>query len=184
MRHGQTVFNERELVQGFFDSPLTEHGKKQVIHTKQFFKENGVTFDYAYTSTQERASDTLELITDLPYIRLKGIKEMYFGLLEGEPIELLCAVGDYYENPDAMVQFGGESVHAVSERMTNSLTGVMNKGNHQNVLVVSHKSAIKSFLWGLDKKYYAMELNNCAVIKFEYENGKFTFLESIDHDFE
>ena len=34
-------------------------------YAKKYFSENGIIFDHAYSSTQERASDTLELVTDL-----------------------------------------------------------------------------------------------------------------------
>ncbi|WP_263969792.1 hypothetical protein [Companilactobacillus kimchii] len=32
--------------------------------TRQFFEEHQMHFDYCFSSTQERASDTLELVTD------------------------------------------------------------------------------------------------------------------------
>lgn len=86
MRHGQTLFNIRRMIQGASDSPLTEVGIKQAQIAKQYFKNNGIVFDYAYSSTQERAVDTLELVTDMPYERLKGLKEWNFGTFEGESV--------------------------------------------------------------------------------------------------
>lgn len=41
-----------------------------------WFEENGSSFDYAYCSTSECCSDTLELITSQAYTQLKGLKEM------------------------------------------------------------------------------------------------------------
>lgn len=90
MRHGETMFNVQHKIQGWCDSPLTEKGKQQAIQAGQYFKEHGITFDHAYCSTSERCSDTLELITDMPYQRLKGLKEMYYGELEGESERLNC----------------------------------------------------------------------------------------------
>ena len=76
MRHGQTLFNLRKKIQGACDSPLTDEGKRQAKIAGLYFKENNIIFDHAYSSTQERASDTLEIVTDykMPYERLKGIK--------------------------------------------------------------------------------------------------------------
>lgn len=49
------------------------------IYTKEYFEKEHITFDHVYSSTSERCSDTLEIITDMKYIRLKGLKEMFYG---------------------------------------------------------------------------------------------------------
>ena len=64
MRHGQTLFNLRHKVQGWCDAPLTDFGIYQAKVAGQYFKDAGITFDDAYSSTQERACDTLELVRD------------------------------------------------------------------------------------------------------------------------
>ena len=64
MRHGQTLFNLRHKVQGWCDAPLTDFGIYQAKVAGKYFKDAGIIFDDAYSSTQERACDTLELVTD------------------------------------------------------------------------------------------------------------------------
>ena len=49
MRHGQTLFNLRRKVQGACDSPLTQEGIRQATLAKNYFKENGIEFDHAYS---------------------------------------------------------------------------------------------------------------------------------------
>lgn len=78
MRHGQTLFNQRKKIQGFCDAPLTDLGINQAKIAGSYFKENNITFDQAYSSTSERASDTLELITDKSYLRVERIERMEF----------------------------------------------------------------------------------------------------------
>lgn len=78
MRHGQTLFNVQHKIQGWCDSPLTELGRK-AKKAKEYFEKEHITFDHVYSSTSERCSDTLEIITDMKYIRLKGLKEMFYG---------------------------------------------------------------------------------------------------------
>ena len=82
MRHGQTLFNLQHKIQGWCDAPLTPLGIKQAQMAKEYF--TNITLDHAYASTSERASDTLEIITDMPYTRLKGLKEWNFGAFEGK----------------------------------------------------------------------------------------------------
>ena len=89
MRHGQTFFNQEGLVQGACDSPLTELGQDQVRQAGAYLQERGIRFGPLYSSTQERASDTLELVSGrTDYTRLKGIKEWNFGLFEAQPERL------------------------------------------------------------------------------------------------
>ena len=111
MRHGQTLFNVLKRKQGWCDSPLTELGIEQARGAGRWFAEHGVTFDHAYSSTSERAVDTLELVLaesgqgDLAYERVKGLKEWNFGSFEGltEDVNPPLPYGDFY------VPFGGES---------------------------------------------------------------------------
>ena len=73
MRHGQTLFNLQHKIQGWCDAPLTQLGIEQAKIAGKYFKDNNITFDHAYSSTSERASDTLEIVTDgkMPYTRSK-----------------------------------------------------------------------------------------------------------------
>lgn len=72
MRHGQTLFNIQHKIQGWSDSPLTKKGIQQAKIAGQYFKDNKITFDAAFCSTAERASDTLELVTDMQKLRASG----------------------------------------------------------------------------------------------------------------
>ena len=86
MRHGETMFNEQQRIQGWCDSPLTERGREQARAAGRILAERGVVFDHAVCSTAERASDTLELVLEtmgqsLPYERMKALKERFHGKL-------------------------------------------------------------------------------------------------------
>lgn len=89
MRHGQTLFNLLRRKQGWCDSPLTELGIEQAKTVGATLRERGLAFDHAYSSTSERACDTLELaFPDQPYERVKGLKEWNFGKFEGASEDL------------------------------------------------------------------------------------------------
>jgi len=186
MRHGQTLFNKRGLVQGHCDSPLTELGRRQPLYAKRWFEERNIKFDHAYASTQERASDTLELIVDMPYERLKAIKEMSFGIFEGESEHLARACGDLQTSHDAFVPFGGDDMKDVQVRMVDALTEAMEIDDHHTVLAISHGCAAFAFThkWLPDLTWEKIEFTNCCILRFEYENGVFTFIEAVSHDFE
>lgn len=176
MRHGQTLFNIRRKIQGVCDSPLTEEGMKQAQVAGNYF--NTIPLDAAYSSTSERCCDTLELITDLPYKRLKGLKEMNFGVFEGESEDL-----NPKDKSTFFLQYGGESREQVKERVVESCLNIMNADGHQSVLVVSHAGACLHFMrkWMDATEELKKGFTNCCIFKYEFdtEEQTFTLIDSI-----
>lgn len=179
MRHGETMFNVQHKIQGWCDSPLTEKGKQQAIQAGQYFKEQGITFDHAYCSTSERCSDTLELITDMPYQRLKGLKEMFYGELEGESERLNCETPKECET--YYLQFHGESSNDVRDRMMKTLTEIMSQEDHTSVLAISHSGACFNFLRGIQDPSEELKkgFGNCCIFVYEFDKGTFRLKEVI-----
>ncbi len=180
MRHGQTLFNLRKKIQGSCDSPLTEEGIRQAKIAKKYFEDNKITFDAAYSSTQERASDTLEIIIDkhMKFERLKGIKEWDFGLFESESEDLFP---NNYKT--FFGKFGGKTSEDVEKRANETLIKIMERHNHNSVLAVSHGMVCRVFFEKWCNAKPLESVPNCTIFKYEYENGKFTFIEMITHDF-
>ncbi|MDQ0362258.1 histidine phosphatase family protein [Breznakia pachnodae] len=183
MRHGQTLFNVRRKVQGWCDSPLTDLGIRQAQVAGKYFREQGIQFTDAYSSTSERACDTLELITSIPYKRNKGLKEWNFGTFEAESEDL---------NPplpykDFFVQYGGEDELELRERVADTVADIMKHAIGNNILVVSHGASCRQFMraWehtsDIEQK---QRLRNCCILKFEYEHDTFKLVEVINHNFE
>ena len=175
MRHGETLFNKRKRIQGWVDSPLTDLGRKQAEVSGKFIDSLNLDFDHAYSSTSERACDTLEIVSDLPYKRLKGLKEWNFGQLDGEPEYLNPPLEEY----DAFFSsHGGESRSELIERMNRTLTELMNQDDHQNVLAVSHGGSIRNFerFWTPDDSSFIKgRLYNCAVLVFDFDTDSQKF---------
>lgn len=182
MRHGETLFNQLKKIQGACDSPLTEKGIQQAKNARDYFQERMIQFDHLYSSTQERASDTLEIVTESKnYQRLKALKEMGFGSFEGEQQFLQPQNPEYFE--DFYLQFGGESMSSVQTRVTAALHHIMAQDDHQNVLAVSHNGACISFLqtiWQGDKNELVRAFPNCGIFILNYEDRKFQLEDIID----
>ncbi len=182
MRHGETFFNQQKKIQGWCDSPLTDKGKNQAIIAGQYFTENNISIESAYSSTSERACDTLELVTNRDYKRIKGLKEWNFGVFEAE---------HEYLNPplpygDFFVPYGGEGELQFRERVAKTLYKIMEEEEKQTVLVVSHGAACRQFMrsWAHTSKVDQKEpLGNCCILKFEFTDKSFKLLEIINHDF-
>lgn len=187
MRHGQTLFNLHHMIQGWCDSPLTETGIKQAKVAGEYFKSHGIAFDHAYASTAERACDTLEIVTDgqMPYERIKGLKEMNFGKYEGQseamnpPLPYLVFFKKYAQ---------GESQEDVQKRMVSTVKELMSRGGHESVLIVTHGAALANFARYYDENakegaHYRTGIKNCSIFHYEFDGEAFSCLEIIEHDF-
>ncbi len=178
MRHAQTLFNERHKIQGWCDSPITKLGYQQIEAAKEYV--DTLDLDHLYSSTSERACETLELVSgNRPYTRLKELKERYFGTFEGESEDFTPKWPNGYD--DLFTHFGGESDQDVISRMVTTITTLMNKEDHKNILIVSHAGAMFSFLSSFmnmeDLKKYP-KITNCSILKIRYEEGKY-YLEDV-----
>lgn len=175
VRHGQTLFNLKGRAQGHCDSPLTDLGIEQAKMAGKFFKDHNIDFDEAYSSTSERACDTLELITDLPYKRVKGLKEWNFGMMEGEP-EILQKVPrrpDQFTHEDFFVPWGGESDKELEKRLNKTINEIVQNSTANNLLLVSHGGAM--WIYYLSKvenpsKEDAQLFGNCVILEFDIDD--------------
>ena len=175
MRHGQTLFNLRGKFQGVVDSPLTPLGIQQAKTVKPFLDDLPFRFDHAYSSSSERACDTLEIVTNLPYIRLKGLKEWNFGILEGEP-EYLHPPFDQYD--EYFSTHDGEGRMEVFNRINSTLCSIMEKEDHCNVIAASHGLAMREFVtyWTKDNpSLVPSRFANCIIFIFDYNTETKTF---------
>lgn len=89
VRHGQSIWNLENKFTGWTDVGLSARGIEEAITAGKLLKQNGYTFDIAYTSVLRRANDTLyyilkELKED--YIPVKyswRLNERHYGALQG-----------------------------------------------------------------------------------------------------
>ena len=87
VRHGQTDFNLKGIVQGSgIDSSLNEHGRAQA---RAFHACYGtLAFDKIYTSKLKRTVETIQAFIDtgIPVESMEGLNEISWGTKEGQPI--------------------------------------------------------------------------------------------------
>ncbi|MBO0452269.1 histidine phosphatase family protein [Candidatus Enterococcus murrayae] len=182
MRHGETLFNQQKKIQGWCDSPLTELGKKQALVAREYFIANNINLHSAYASTSERACDTLELVTNVDYTRVKGLKEWNFGALEAE---------HEYLNPplpygDFFVDFGGEGELEFRARVSQTIFDLVQKDAGENILMVSHGASCRQFMrvWDHTSRIdLPGRIANCCILKFAFEKDQFALQEIVNHDF-
>jgi 2,3-bisphosphoglycerate-dependent phosphoglycerate mutase len=89
VRHGQSIWNLENVFSGWTDVDLSEGGVKEAEEAARLLKEDGYTFDIAYTSVLKRAIRTLWIILDkldlmwVPVYRSWRLNERHYGALQG-----------------------------------------------------------------------------------------------------
>ncbi|HSM26046.1 MAG TPA: 2,3-diphosphoglycerate-dependent phosphoglycerate mutase [Anaerolineaceae bacterium] len=89
IRHGESEWNKSNLFTGWTDVDLTEKGVNEAKTAGKLLKEDGFTFELAYTSVLKRAIRTLWIVMDemdlmwIPVIRDWRLNERHYGALQG-----------------------------------------------------------------------------------------------------
>lgn len=89
LRHGESIWNKENRFTGWTDVDLSAKGVKEASDAGRTLKENGFSFDIAYTSYLKRAIRTLWLALaemDLMWIPVKNswrLNERHYGALQG-----------------------------------------------------------------------------------------------------
>ncbi len=89
IRHGESTWNKENRFTGWTDVDLSEKGVGEAKDGGRVLKEQGYTFDIAYTSVLKRAIRTLWLVLDemdlmwIPVVRDWRLNERHYGALQG-----------------------------------------------------------------------------------------------------
>lgn len=89
LRHGESTWNKENRFTGWTDVDLSERGIQEANSSGILLKENGFTFDIAYTSVLKRAIRTLWIVLDvmdlmwIPEEKSWRLNERHYGALQG-----------------------------------------------------------------------------------------------------
>lgn len=178
LRHGQTEFNVKKLVQGRCDSPLTGLGRQQARVAAAWLKAHNVVPDKVVSSPLGRAMDTAQLVAtellgpDAAVEPCEGIIERCYGTFEEGPHDALPT--DVWDPGEDLVPFGGEGSRALQERMVDTLTNIMGADDVETVLAVSHGSASRQFIKAAAPEGFELptKLPNCAIMIFDFDEAR------------
>jgi len=89
LRHGQSIWNLENRFTGWIDSDLSDQGVQEAYRAGKVLKDEGYSFDIAYTSVLRRAIRTLWIVLDemdlmwIPVYRSWRLNERHYGALQG-----------------------------------------------------------------------------------------------------
>ncbi len=145
VRHGETEWNKRGILQGWLDVPINALGRSQAQDMAHTFASHG--FAAIWSSPLVRARETAEIVAQqlqlaAPHLH-EGLKERHFGAIQGIPKDELAELNPSQleqilrRNPAA--QFvDGESMDEFADRILNALQEIGASHPGQRVLVITH----------------------------------------------
>jgi probable phosphoglycerate mutase len=178
-RHGETDWNVRGILQGWFDIPINEQGRRQAHLLATGFASAG--FTAIWTSPLMRARETAEIVAAM--LRLpppschEGLKERHFGAIQGVPKSELAELNPLLlqqilrRNPAAEFE-GGESMDEFADRIFGAFAeiGAFHAGNR--VLVITHG-------WVMDVVMrHISGLARSAILNLKRRNGDTLWFEA------
>lgn len=153
IRHGQTDFNQRGIVQGSgVDSDLNETGRLQALRFYETYKH--IPFSDIFISTLKRTYQTVAPFFDkkIPLHTFQELDEINWGELEGkEPTEentrMFMQMLQRWSNGELDVAIaGGETPKALFERQQTALAKIESIQKEHPILICMHGRAMRSFL--------------------------------------
>ena len=181
IRHGETIWNAEDRIQGQIDIPLNETGWRQAQALAVWLA--GDTFDAIYSSDLRRALDTAAAIARphaLDVIPDPRLRQSAKGVWEGLTWDEITArypeqVAAWEANHD-MLPPGGETGAAYVGRLREFLGDMTARHTGQTVLAVGHGHVIRTFIClglGFDTSAAGhFEIVNAGVVELHLHPGR------------
>lgn len=192
VRHGETEWNLKQLLQGQEDSPLTQKGIQQAEELRKEL--SSINFDYVFSSDLLRAKRTAQIITLEKKLAIKTsqlLRERSFGKYEGKAwgsykTELGNLFNDYnklsdkekmnFKNPEI------ENDNQLISRFVTFLREIALSYPNKTILVVSHGGMMRALLIHLGFATYSNlppgAIENCSYIKLDSDGTDFFIKET------
>ena len=187
IRHGQSIWNEKNLFTGWKDIGLTKKGINEAESVGEQIKRIGTKFEAMYTSSLVRAQKTGEIILEcisqkeIEIISDQSLNERNYGELTG--LNKDQAKKDFGES---QVQIwrrsydipppNGESLKDTYERVVpyfiKTILPRLLRG--ENILITAHGNSLRSLVKYLEK------ISEDEIVKLEIATGEPIFYELID----
>ena len=168
-RHGETIWNVRDWVQGMTDISLNDNGIRQAERLAEEMAD--IHLDVVYTSQLQRAMVTGRMVADrhkgCRFEVCRSINEMNFGKYEGTvrtDAEYQSEKRKYFKRYE-----GGESYLDVAARVYPFIEQL--KQRNEDALVVAHNGICRVFTNYFqpmeNEEFASYTLGNCEIKTFE-----------------
>lgn len=197
MRHGETGYNQKHLLQGQRDIALNDAGKEQARNAAEWCGKNNICFRRVFSSPLLRARETAEIVSGFPEEKIEidpRLIEIDFGPIEGKKWEDLSDTEMNYVNdpwngrPVRGVEPADQLIARVSEFLEDLRAQVREErqesaaaADHDAVLAVTHGMALHGILTALtrDRGLWKVPLGNCCIFHVRTDGNMYSAPERL-----
>jgi probable phosphoglycerate mutase len=168
VRHGETDWNKKRIIQGVSDIPLNETGRAQAAAVAEILSSH--RFDLLVSSPLSRALETATIIaTKLGMPRpllIEDLIERNYGAAEGT-----SGLDLDKRYPDRSLVPGQETREEVSLRVLGVIKDLSLRHPTADILAVAHGGVIRSVIEHAAPGLHKEPITNCSVHSFVHEAG-------------
>lgn len=163
IRHGQTDLNKERKMQGRMGLPLNEYGLEQAQGLRDELK--NINFDFVFSSPQERAIQTAEIVTGLKATVDERLDVYDLGEADRVPINELKMSGPL---PDTSIYKGVEDPNSFVKRVFGFMNELENNYSKRelNILISGHRCTT-----GCIGAYFEGIPTDSNILKFSSDTG-------------
>lgn len=189
VRHGETEWNVKGLIQGQGDSPFTQKGVKQVKDAAKELK--NIHFDAFFSSDLLRAKRTAEIIAlehKLAVSTTKLLRERNYGHLDGKSTDVLKDIYKIYDKLSDKERFKykiSRDIESDEEMIVRFITYIREVAANyfgKTIFVGTHGGVMRALLihlgWTTYKGFLIKRIKNTAYIKLLSDGVEFFINET------
>ncbi|MDO9546693.1 MAG: histidine phosphatase family protein [Pelolinea sp.] len=182
IRHGQTEWNKKKMIQGALDIPLNQEGIQQAKTVSKKMSDH-YPFDVLFSSPAERALKTAQMINGKSNREIlvdPDLIEIDFGSLTNHTLDdLESEQAEYIEKFNHFISTNrdlgtirpelpdGEPIAKIEDRIHSFLNKILLLHKGQKIAVVSHGSFLKCLITSLSggslKNYMPYWIENASI---------------------
>ena len=176
VRHGETIWNMEQRLQGQIDIPLNDTGREQARKLAERLA--GERLDWICSSDLQRAMETAAIIAAPHALEVRAeprLRQFHLGVFQGKtPDEIEAYFGgkptaEQWENPP-----GGESVEAYHARLRAWLDDIRRDDRGEIALAVAHGHVLRMVI------ALALEIDLTKAWRFTISNASLSELHFRD----
>ena len=185
VRHGQTDYNQKGIVQGSgVNSSINKRGKLQSDAFYAAYR--NIKFDAVYTSELKRTHESVKKFIEISpkHVALEGLNEISWGIQEGKEVTTesdkyyFGVLNEWREGNISLKIEEGESPEDVAQRQEVALREILNQEDESTILICHHGRAMRVLLCKLlnyPLKYMDFfEHTNLGLYLINYSGSQFT----------
>ena len=191
VRHGETLSNRENRVQGITDMELSDYGRMQAEKLAESLKSEPI--ERIVSSPLKRAYETARAISKFHGAMIEAdrdLQEMNHGDFENLTIQELrekhiSILRQWEIDPASVVMPNGESLHDLQRRAWGAIEGITKTA--RNAIVVTHNMTIRTILCKIQDidmlhiRKMHVDLASKTFVEFRFGKGAIVLLNDTSH---